>query len=118
MNKRVGMLFVLVTSFLTQLALYAEPIALNEAVTAVENWISSGEAMGTELSAQAVGAQTYSDNRGEDAVHVVSLDGGGFVVTSTDDEIEPILAYSGARTFNAPIMRATGIHQAANPNNQ
>ncbi len=86
--------------FLVQLALHAEPIVLNEAVTAAENWIASGEAMGTELSAQSVGAQTYTDEAGADAVHVIALAGGGFVVTSTDDEMEPILAYSGTGTFN------------------
>ena len=87
-------------ALLAQFALYAEPVALTDAVTAAVNWIASGEAMGTELSAQAVGAQTYTDDDGEEAVHVVSMDGGGFVVTSTDDEIEPILAYSGTGTFN------------------
>ena len=101
MKKRMIMLSALMAAFLVRFALYAEPVLLTDAVTAAENWIASGEAMGTELSAQAVGAQTYVDGEGEDAVHVVTLDGGGFVVTSTDDEIEPILAYSGTGTFSA-----------------
>ena len=92
--------YVLAAAMLAQFAMYAEPVVLTDAVTAAENWIASGEAMGTELSAQAVGAQTYMDDDGEEAVHVVSMDGGGFVVTSTDDEMEPILAYSGTGTFN------------------
>ena len=90
--RAIGMLVPLMS--------FAAPVSLTDAVTAAENWISFGEAIGTELSALAVGAQTYLDDRGEDAVHVVSLEGGGFVVTSTDDEIEPILAYSGTGTFN------------------
>ena len=90
-NKK---LCVLAAFVLAHFALVAEPITITEAIIATENWIAEGNALGTPLSPTSVGAQTYLDEDGGDAVHVVSLDGGGFVVTSTDDAVEPIVGHS------------------------
>lgn len=101
MRFRSKKLCVLSAFALAHFVLVAEPITIKEAVKAAENWIAEGNALGTPLSPTSVGAQTYLGDDGGNAVHVVSLDGGGFVVTSTDDAAEPILAYSGTGSFDA-----------------
>lgn len=79
----------------------ADTVSVEEAVTAAENWVAGGEALGLPLSGTAVGAQTYRNAPSDNTVHVVSFAGGGYVVTSSDTRLEPILAFSETGIFNA-----------------
>lgn len=42
---------------------------------------------------------TFRDDAGEEAFHVIHLDEGGFVVLPADDEVEPIIAFSSEGTL-------------------
>ena len=73
----------------------------DDAKGAVTGWVRLREALGDEIDAEPESVATYpgADGRGE--FHVVSLKGGGYVITSGDTEITPILGYSKTGTFDA-----------------
>ena len=101
------------------LPLCAEEVTGEEAMSAVAGWVNVKEALGAEFSAQAttnVLAYTAKDGKGN--YYVVNLEGGGFVVTSGDTAMEPILAYSKEGVWNTnaaenPLMAMLEIDVAA-----
>ena len=85
---------------------------------AARGWINLREALGEEITAEPESVLTYDAKDGKGKYYVVNLQGGGFVVTSGDTEIEPILAYSKDSTWNTnaaqnPIMVMLNIDVAA-----
>jgi len=81
------------------------------ATEAAQEWIDGGWSMGRLGGRRAVRAETLEG--GGAKMHVVSLDGGGFVVVGADDAVEPVVAFSptcDARTDDAgplwDILRA------------
>ena len=71
----------------------AVPVSLEQAQTAVRNWLSTDPALGCPLGMSVRSARTCSVPNGT-ACHVVRLAEGGFVVTSTDTRLEPVIAFS------------------------
>ena len=71
-----------------------EEVSGDDALLAAKGWISLKEALGEQFSAEPENVCTYAAKDGKGKYHVVNLKGGGFVVTSADTEIEPILAFS------------------------
>ncbi len=71
----------------------SDEVTLEEAKCAVGNWISQGG-----LARQAIGAEvsgeTLDDPQTGARMHLVRVPGHGFVVTSADDGIEPIILFS------------------------
>ncbi|MBO7684530.1 MAG: C10 family peptidase [Kiritimatiellae bacterium] len=88
-------------------AMFAAMPAFGDAVTgddakgAVAGWVSLREALGDEIDAEPESVATYQGQDGKGEFHVVSLKGGGYVITSGDTEITPILGYSKTGTFDA-----------------
>ena len=85
-------------------SLFASEVTDAEAQDAVRGWAVLCEALTgweqfkeTEIS----GVETYTGRDGKGTFHVVSFIGGGYVVTSGDTEVTPILAYSQEGTFEA-----------------
>ena len=78
------------------IAAFAAPIAVDQATKAVGTWASARPAahMTARLGAAVAGADTVKGPDGQALFHVVRLEGGGYVVTSADDRIEPIIAFS------------------------
>ncbi len=75
---------------------FAAEITSRQAETAVAHWLARQAApLGTDVGRTVLGAKTYADDGGTPLLHVVRLDGGGFVVTPADDSIGPIIAFSG-----------------------
>ena len=77
-----------------------------EARLAVETWLAEGDALGCELGVVAGEATAYSGADGVGSFYVVPLaksDGtqGGFVVTSADTMLSPVLAFSDEGEFVA-----------------
>lgn len=73
----------------------ATEITSAQAQKAVGNWIRRDAApLDAKLGGTALNAVTYTNSAGDSLFHVVPLDGGGFVVTSADDGILPIIAFS------------------------
>ena len=83
------------------LSAFGAGVTGDDAKGAVTGWVRLREALGDEIDAEPESVTTYpgADGRGE--FHVVHLKGGGYVITSGDTEITPILGYSKTGTFDA-----------------
>lgn len=83
------------------LSAFGAGVTGDDAKGTVTGWVRLREALGDEIDAEPESVATYpgADGRGE--FHVVSLKGGGYVITSGDTEITPILGYSKTGTFDA-----------------
>ncbi|MCQ2391533.1 MAG: InlB B-repeat-containing protein, partial [Kiritimatiellae bacterium] len=81
----------LASAFLIGNALGA-PVSGETAKTAVGNWLRSRAQLGCRIGGTA--ERVWSCTTNGAAFHVVTLSQGGFVVTSADTEIEPIIAFS------------------------
>ena len=95
-----------------------EEVSSDVAEDAARGWINLREALGEEITAEPESVLTYDAKDGKGKYYVVNLQGGGFVVTSGDTEIEPILAYSKDSTWNTnatqnPLMVMLNIDVAA-----
>lgn len=66
---------------------------MQEAGRAVDNWLGMDPALGCQLGRHVAGSRTCQSPSGA-RFHVVRLDGGGFVVTSSDTTQEPVVAFS------------------------
>lgn len=70
-------------------------ITSEQAGRAARNWVARGHALGQISAERGVeGVDEVLDSGTGARLWVVRLEGGGFVVTSGDDQIEPILAFS------------------------
>ena len=103
---------------LLALGVSAEEVSSDVAEDAARGWINLREALGEEITAEPESVLTYDAKDGKGKYYVVNLKGGGFVVTSGDTEIEPILAYSKDSTWNTnatqnPLMVMLNIDVAA-----
>ncbi len=74
----------------------AEPITMNQAETAAKAWAGNRVyTMTDDLSGKAVaGVFSYTNATGTVLFHCVNFEGGGYVVTSSDDGIYPVVAFS------------------------
>ena len=90
--------------FHTSTFAYSAEVTSAEAREAVAGWATLGDALTGGARFAASGVKDVATYLGADGVgwfHVVSFEGGGFVVTSGDTEIAPILAYSEDGEFVA-----------------
>ena len=73
----------------------ARPMKGEDARRVTQGWlIASGEALGARMGNDVVRVDSYTGQDGATLYHVISLKPGGFVITSADDEIEPIIAFA------------------------
>ena len=91
--KPVRWLFAFIGGLLVVPFVAAETVSLEQAQTAVRNWLSTDPALGCPLGMSVRSARTSSVTNGA-TCHVVQLAEGGFVVTSTDTRLEPVIAFS------------------------
>ena len=88
------------------LSVYAEAVTDTNDVTAVVvGWQRAQEALGEQLTAAPASVREYSGLGGTGTSSVVSLEGGGYVVTSGDTSLEPVLAYSKTGTWVDDVKR-------------
>ena len=97
---------------------FGDSISPDIAEEAARGWINLREALGEEITAEPESVLTYDAKDGKGKYYVVNLKGGGFVVTSGDTEIEPILAYSKESVWNTnaaqnPLMVMLNLDVAA-----
>ena len=81
------------------LPLCAEEVTGDDAMSAVAGWVNVKAALGEDFTAQPASVREYSAKDGNGKFYVVELEGGGFVVTSGDTELEPVIAYSKHGTW-------------------
>ena len=79
--------------------LCAEEVTGDDALAAVAGWVNVKAALGEDFTAQPASVREYPAKDGVGKFYVVSLEGGGFVVTSGDTELEPVIAYSKDGTW-------------------
>ena len=73
----------------------AAEITLAQAETAAGNWLARNRhPLNADIGTVPSGGTTYRNAAGTALFHVVKLVGGGFIVTSADDGISPIIAIS------------------------
>ena len=88
------------------LSAFAEAVTDTNDVTAVVvGWQRAQEALGEQLTAAPASVREYSGLGGTGTYYVVSLEGGGYVVTSGDTSLEPVLAYSKTGTWVDDVKR-------------
>lgn len=81
---------------------HAAEITSLQAKAAVSNWlIRDAVPLGEKLGGTARDTVTYKNAGGDPLFHVVSLEEGGFVVTSADDGIRPVIAFSDGNSLVA-----------------
>lgn len=79
----------------------AAEVSSDDALCAVRGWVNLKEALGGDFDANPESVTAYDGEDGKGRFYVVTLEGGGYVVASGDDEVTPILAYSREGTFEA-----------------
>ena len=96
----------------------AVPVSTDEAAAAVANWLASGRAMGCTGMGDVADVQAFDATGGTGRFYVISLKdaegaAAGYVVTSADRKLNPVLAYSESGTFAAtdenPLWTMLGI---------
>jgi hypothetical protein len=78
-------------------ALRAAEITADQAADAVQAWIDEGSSMDRLAGAEVDSSATVATPSGS-RIHVVKLAGGGFVITSADDRVDPVIAFSPSGT--------------------
>ena len=96
----------------------AASVTSEEAVEAVKGWTALKEALGDDFTAAPEDVMEYHGLGGTGTYYVVNLAGGGYVVTSGDTAMEPVLAYSKEGVWNTnaaenPLMAMLNIDVAA-----
>ena len=85
---------------MSAMAVQAEEVTPEQAQTAARNWIRKNPCPMTAQFATVDGeAKTYFMD-GRALFHVVQLDGGGFVITSGDTKLPPVIAFSGTGSLD------------------
>ncbi len=75
--------------------LCAEKVSRDSAILAVKGWLKSADgSFGQTRNNTVTDAESYKDSAGKNIFYKVDLGTNGFVVTSADDEYEPIIAFS------------------------
>ena len=74
-------------------AVSAATVTANQAKTAVSRWLGDASALGSPMQGEVSEVRTCTPTNGA-SFHVVKLSEGGFVVTSSDTQREPIVAFS------------------------
>ena len=78
--------------------LAASPVEKDDAIRAVSSWLRLRPQKICQIGTEVLDSQTYATTNGA-TFHVVNLKDGGFVVTSADTDIEPIIAFSASGNF-------------------
>lgn len=84
------------------LAATAVEVTTEQAQTAARNWVRRSPVQMTAKfkSSEVRHAQAVKADDGKALYHVVELDGGGYVVTSGDTELPPVIAFSASGTID------------------
>ncbi len=77
----------------------ATPISARQAQRAVRNWVASGDTMRLAFTNAVSDTETCAAPGAAGAFHVVRFKNQGFVVTSGEDTVEPIIAFSDSCTW-------------------
>jgi len=89
--------------------LWAAPTSDRQAENMVRGWLKlDASPLGRQLPQEITRVQTFPDDQGEPIYHVVYLSHSGFVIVAGDDEVEPVIAFSGAGTYDPSPAKPLG----------
>ena len=90
----IGLFFAM--AFFAASVATAAPVDAARAKRAAGRWLVARPAahLTANLSKNVAAVATATNSVGENAYHVASLEGGGYVVMSSDDESKPVIAFS------------------------
>lgn len=87
-------------AYLAVLGAFAYEIPLDDAVFAAARWAGNGANLhGANLSAEPSEARTVRAGDGTAIYHVVSMEGGGYMILSAENRITPVIAFSDNGEF-------------------
>ena len=119
MNNKISVVTLAVGAMAVVSSLVAGEVTPEEAQIAAENWVKiSPRRMGSTFrSSCAEEMETVRNEAGRTVFHAVNLEGGGFVVTSGDTRLSPIVAFSTTGRYsgdrNSPLYTLlTGQEEA------
>ena len=75
---------------------FADTVTADAAKTAVAGWVNLRQSMDGGAFSAPESAKAYSGADGKGTYYVVSLSGGGYVVTSGDTFLKPVLSYASS----------------------
>jgi hypothetical protein len=88
----------------------AAPVDSYKAEKTVKGWLKQNrKPLNTQLSAKIRSVDTYTDQAGETQYFVVNLQPEGYVIISSDDELEPIIAFSQKGIFDSSLSTPLGL---------
>ena len=79
----------------------AAPVSAEDAMLAAQTWIRDDDTLETVLPLVASNVVSSAVDVNGNLVHAVNLEGGGYVITSGDDRLEPIIAFSDDGEWSA-----------------
>lgn len=91
--KKFAEMVVSAVSAALAFVLQAAEVSADSAAVAARSWLRDDAALGCSLGAEVETVRTCSP-QGDATFHVVKLEGGGFVVMSSDTTREPVVAFS------------------------
>lgn len=98
---KCGSIHVVVLFSIISLPLFAVPIQKNQAQRAVRGWLRQNKnPMDCSISDIPIETLELVDDSGRTLCHIVNLEPEGFVITSADDELEPVIAFSSTGYYD------------------
>jgi hypothetical protein len=96
------LLLILVSVFLTWNSIFAATVSEKQAEQVVKGWLNlDNQPLKEMMNINISKVDSYHNANKEVLFYVVSLENGGYVITSADDLIEPIVAFSEEGAFDS-----------------
>ena len=107
MTMKIARVFGVLVAITAVSTAVAVEVTSEQAQTAARNWVrrSPVQMTATFASGDVCKAQTSTADDGTALYHVVEIEGGGFVVTSGDTELPPVIAFSASGTLDLSDRR-------------
>ena len=87
----------------------AGPTTQQDARRIIAGWLKAdSEPLGASLGQQIGRVETFNDDSGEPAYHIVYLQPRGFVIVAADDLVEPIIGFAEAGGFDPSLANPLG----------
>ena len=102
MKAKLKFAICLLPALLFSINLFAAPVDDAKAKKVAEGWLkhTGKSALNAKFNDQIGSLDTYRDVDGNIIYYVINLKPDGFIVVSSDDQIEPIISFSGTGTYD------------------
>jgi hypothetical protein len=92
--------FSLVLSLFFSFQVFGKPVSLKVANQFAKGWLKVSSApLGANLKRKIADTKIFKDETGKILYYVINMIDGGYIVVSSDDYIEPIIAFSASGKF-------------------